>query len=277
MGKKKRPPIPHFGRSLHETHCHLDYMEPDDLEYALKMAAEVGIDRILTISVSPDNLTKVQELAVAYDQVYCTQGIHPHEAKDFNKNVESRIRQALKEQQSLSVARKIRAVGEIGLDYFYDHSDPSVQRQVFEKQLAIAIDFKLPVVIHARDADQDCMDILKAMAGDLTTKGVIHSFTAGRALAEVGLDLGFSLGFNGIITFNKSDNVREVLAATPIERILLETDSPYLTPVPYRGVTNEPKYLPFVAQKVAEIKQVETSELIDVCNANAEFIFWDDL
>lgn len=274
MGKKNRPPMLHFGKKLHETHCHLDYLEPEQLEHALEAAAEVGISRILTISVSPDNLTKVRELAALYDQVYCTQGIHPHEAKDFDQDVESRIRDALKEQQSSSVDRKICAVGEIGLDYFYDHSDRSVQRQVFEKQLSIAIDFNLPVVIHARDADQDCMDILKAMAPDLTTKGVIHSFTAGRALAEEGLELGFCLGFNGIITFNKSDNVRAVLAATPLNRILLETDAPYLTPVPYRGFTNEPKYLPFIAQKVAEIKNMEVGELIDACNANAELIFW---
>ncbi len=271
MGKAK-PEIPQYGYPIHETHCHLDYLEADELAGVLDQARSVGISRILTISVSPENLSIVRSLAANYADVYGTQGIHPHEAKDYSENVDAEIRAALTEDQQHKNSR-LRAVGEIGLDYYYDHSDPTIQREVFERQLQIAIDINLPVVIHARDADEDTISILKNMAPLMRSKGVIHSFTAGMTLAETALDLGFCLGFNGIITFNKAENVRAVLAETPLDRILLETDAPYLTPVPYRGKTNEPKYLPFIAKKVAEVKEASVEQVIMQTTANAERVF----
>lgn len=270
---KQKPEIPCFGPVIHETHCHLDYLEAVALEEVLTTARGVGVDRIITIAVSPDNLAKVRAIAEHHPGVYCTQGIHPHEANDYSDSVDARIRTALSEQQA-SATKTIVAVGEIGLDYYYDHSDRKIQRQVFQRQLEIAIEYHLPVVIHARDADDDTSDILKEMSPDLKCKGVIHSFTAGTLLAETALELGFHLGFNGIVTFNKADNVRHVLSETPIDRILLETDAPYLTPVPYRGVTNEPKYLPFIAQKVSDIKAIEVIDLIEKTTQNAERLFW---
>jgi TatD DNase family protein len=273
---KHKPEIPCFGQVIHETHCHLDYLENGALEEVLATARAVGVDRIITIAVSPDNLAMVRAIAARYPGVYCTQGIHPHDANGYSDTVDAQIRAALSEQQTSAAEKSIVAVGEIGLDYYYDHSDRKIQRQAFQRQLQIAIEYHLPVVIHARDADKDTADILKEMAPELERKGVIHSFTAGIPLAEVALELGFYLGFNGIVTFNKAENVREVLSMTPVDRILLETDAPYLTPVPYRGITNEPKYLPFVAQQVSEVKAIEVATLIQRTTQNAEQLFWAD-
>jgi TatD DNase family protein len=153
-------------------------------------------------------------------------------------------------------------VGEIGLDYFYDNADRDVQRDVFRRQLQIACDTDRPVVIHSREADDDTIDILKEFEGTLKRRGVIHSFTSGPGLAQYALDEGWCLGFNGITTFNKAENVRDIVRMAPIEQILLETDSPFLTPVPYRGKENAPFYIPFVAEKIAEVKQLPLENVL---------------
>ena len=156
---------------------------------------------------------------------------------------------------------KMVAVGEIGLDYHYNNSPPEVQRSVFERQLQLACDLDLPVVIHTREADEDTRAILRNFSSKLKRKGVVHSFTSSIELAEFVLTEGFYIGFNGIITFKKAENVQEVVKITPPERILFETDSPFLTPVPHRGKENAPFYLPFVAAKIAELKCLDLEEL----------------
>lgn len=261
MSSRKRP-IPRLDRPLIETHCHLDYLKQAPLADILAQAGEVGVERIVTISVEPDNLDKVRALAAEHPQVWCTQGIHPHDADSYDDAVEARIRDGLDDVKSL-------AVGEIGLDYYYEHSDRARQRAAFERQLQIAVDLALPVVIHTRDADDDTRAILANFVDRMPRKGVIHSFTSGLALAEYCIDAGFCLGFNGICTFNKADNVREVVRATPLERLLLETDAPFLTPVPYRGRENAPFYLPFVAEKIAEVKNLDIDELLNRTYANS--------
>ncbi|MDP4917593.1 MAG: TatD family hydrolase [Haliea sp.] len=169
---------------------------------------------------------------------------------------------------------RIVAVGEIGLDYFYDHADRAVQRSVFAAQLALAVDLDLPVVIHTREADEDTRAILAEYAPHLRRKGVIHSFTSGMALAEFCLEAGFMLGFNGITTFNRADNVREVVAATPLDQLVLETDSPYLTPVPYRGRPNAPFYLPFIAERIAEVLEIPVETLLASAYRNSLALFF---
>ncbi len=169
---------------------------------------------------------------------------------------------------------RILAVGEIGLDYYYDHADRSVQRSVFEQQLQTAAELDLPVVIHTRDADADTRDILRNYSAALSRKGVIHSFTSSLALAEFCLAEGFMLGFNGITTFNRAENVRQVVAATPVEQLLLETDAPYLTPVPYRGRPNAPYYLPFIAETVAAIKELDVEDLLRQAYRNSVNLFF---
>lgn len=237
-----------------ETHCHLDYLKAEPLEEILNKIKEAGITKVVTIGVDPLNLDKVMELSNAYEQIYFTQGIHPHDAKEatdveFNKII------------ARATMPKMVAVGEIGLDYHYNNSPPEAQRAAFEKQLQIACDADLPVVIHTRDADEDTKAILKNFSKTLKRKGVVHSFTSTIELAEFVLTEGFHIGFNGIITFKKAENVQEVVKITPANRILFETDSPFLTPVPHRGKENAPFYLPFVAAKIAELKGMNLEEL----------------
>jgi len=266
----KRREIPRFNSPIIETHCHLDYLDDDTLELTLAKAFEIGVERIITIAVSPDNLDKVMNLVRSHEAIWGTQGIHPHEADHYSDEVESIIRERSSED-------RILAIGEIGLDYHYDHADRAVQRNVFERQLQIAVDTNLPVVIHTREADEDTRDILKNFSSLLNRKGVIHSFTSGLSLAQYCLSEGFCLGFNGITTFNSAENVREVVDATPMDQILLETDAPYLTPVPYRGKPNAPFYLPFIAEKVAQIKQIDIAPFLQQVYRNSHSLFFDSL
>jgi TatD DNase family protein len=267
MSKKNRREIPHFATPIIETHCHLDYLDAQELDDTLQRSADAGIERIITIAVSVENLDKVLQLTRSADNIWGTQGIHPHEAESFSDDVADEIRRGCADP-------RILAVGEIGLDYFYDHADRKVQRQVFEQQLQLATELKLPVVIHTRDADDDTRSILQNFSQSLAGNGVIHSFTSGLELAEFCLTEGFSLGFNGITTFNSAQNVRDVVAATPIEQILLETDAPYLTPVPYRGKPNAPYYLPFIAETVAELKNCPIESFLQQVYANSDALFF---
>lgn len=237
-----------------ETHCHLDYLKALPLEDILLKMKEAGVLKAVTIGVDPLNIDKVQDLANQYEQIYFTQGIHPHDSKDatdieFNK---------IKER---STHKKMVAVGEIGLDYHYNNSPHDVQRSVFEKQLQIAVDTNLPVVIHTRDADEDTKSILKNFSTKLKGRGVIHSFTSSKELAEFTLAEGFHIGFNGIITFKNAANVQEIVHLAPLDKILFETDSPFLTPVPHRGKENAPYYLPFIIKKIAELKNIDEEKL----------------
>ena len=250
-----------------ETHCHLDYLKSTPIPEVVKKALELGIQKMITISVEPGNFNAASDLAEQYSSVYCTQGVHPHQASLYTEDVEQQLR------RRLTTLPKVVAVGEIGLDYHYMKSPKENQKKAFEKQIAIALDHKLPVVIHSRDADEDTMEILSRHTG---LKGVIHSFTAGKELAEYALVNDLHLGFNGIITFKNAKNVRDVLSFIPLESILLETDSPFLAPVPHRGKENTPCLLPFVASAVAEIKSLSLECVIEQTNKNAEELFCFD-
>ncbi len=239
---------------LIETHCHLDYLKAEPLDEIRKKISEAGISKVITIGVDPENLDKVKELSDSCPEIYFTQGIHPHDAKEATEVEFNKI-------MTRSTLPKMVAVGEIGLDYHYNNSPPEIQRKVFERQLQIAVDNDLPVVIHTRDADEDTKAILRQFSAHLKRKGVVHSFTSTIELAEFVLSEGFYLGFNGIITFKKAENVQEVVKITPAEQILFETDSPFLTPVPHRGKENAPYYLPFVAAKIAELKNLDLEKL----------------
>jgi TatD DNase family protein len=256
MSQKKRREIPHYQLPIVETHFHLDYLKGAPAAQILAEARAIGVERFMTISVEPGNMPMALDLAREFDDVYATLGVHPHEAAQFDDATTAYIRTHVADNH------KVVAIGEIGLDYYYDHCDREVQRQVFCRQLELAIEYRLPVVIHTREADNDTMAILREYAPQMPAKGVIHSFTSGIELAAVGVELGFCLGINGIVTFNKADNVREVVAATPLSNLLLETDAPYLTPMPFRGIENAPKYLPFVAEKIAEVKQLDVATVL---------------
>ena len=266
MASKKRD-IPVFDHPIIETHCHLDYLEGEVLADTIAAAQAVNIERIITIAVSSDNLDKVMGITAEHEIVYGTQGIHPHDAADDSDEVDAKIRSNAGES-------KILAVGEIGLDYYYDHCDRAKQREAFERQLQIAIDLDMPIVVHTREADEDMQAILQNFVGQMPKRGVIHSFTSGKDLAEYCLGEGFHLGFNGISTFKTAENVREIVELTPIEKILFETDAPYLTPVPYRGKPNEPKYLPFIAEHIGLVKNIPLDELLPKVYQNSVELFF---
>lgn len=255
MSKKKRREIPHYQLPIAETHFHLDYLKEGSAEDILQAARAIGVERFMTISVQPDNMPTALQLAEQHNDVYATIGVHPHEAASYDDSTTAYL-------HTHAIHDKVVAIGEIGLDYYYDHCDREVQRRVFCQQLEIAIESALPVVIHTREADEDTHAILREYAPQMPRKGVVHSFTSGMALAETAVELGFCLGINGIVTFNKADNVREVVAATPLTHLLLETDAPYLTPVPYRGVENAPRFLPFIAERIADVKDVSIDEVL---------------
>ena len=236
------------------------------LEEILSQAGANGVEKIITIAVEPDNFDKVKEIAEAHDNVFYSQGIHPHDAKLSTPEAMRTIKDRTKETKML-------AVGEIGLDYHYDNSPRDKQREVFKEQLQIAIDTNKPVIIHSRDADEDTIEILSEYAPKLKRKGVIHSFTSGEGLAKKALELGFYLGFNGIITFKNAQNVRVIVSLCPLDRILLETDSPFLTPIPHRGKENAPFHLPFILEKIAEIKELSPTEVETQCYQNSIDLF----
>jgi len=269
MSKRNKRDIPVFDHPIIETHCHLDYLKENPLETTIANAKAAGVEKIITIAVSPDNLDTVIQLTQQDPMIWGTQGVHPHDAEAYSPEVDQKIR-----QQALN--DRVLAIGEIGLDYFYDNADRDIQRQVFHDQLQIAADLDLPVVIHSRDADEDTIEILKRFEHSLKKKGVIHSFTSGPELAQFAIDQGFCLGFNGICTFNKAENVREIIRMTPIEHIILETDAPFLTPVPYRGKENASCYLPFVAEKVAQVKEITVDALLPVVHKNSLNLFFEN-
>jgi TatD DNase family protein len=267
MSNRNRRDIPRFETPIIETHCHLDYLEQAELDVTLAKSSAAGVERIITIAVAPGNLNRVMELTRYSPNIWGSQGIHPHEAQSYNREIDETIRVN-------ATDARIVAVGEIGLDYYYDHADRSVQRLVFEQQLQTATELDLPVIIHTREADSDTRDILRNYSAALSRKGVIHSFTASMELAEFCLAEDFMLGFNGIITFNRAENVRQLVTATPLEQLLLETDAPYLTPVPYRGRPNAPYYLPFIAESVAAIKGLDVEELLRQVYSNSVNLFF---
>ena len=263
---KKKRETPRFSTPIIETHCHLDYLKEGNLEDIIEEARAAGIEKIITISVSATNLDAALEIATKHEQIYCTQGIHPHDAKDWSEEVERKIRLQAKNKNCL-------AIGEIGLDFHYNKSPREEQLLAFDKQLTIASELDLPVVIHSRDAETETMEVLKKHLPTLKKRGVIHSFTSSLELARFAIENGFYLGFNGIITFKNAQNVRDALEITPLDKILLETDSPFLTPIPYRGQENAPKYLPFVAEKMAEVKALPIEELLSQVYKNSFCLF----
>ncbi|MEI8346424.1 MAG: TatD family hydrolase [Pseudomonadota bacterium] len=243
-----------------DSHCHLDYFKSVDPAQVIREAKERGVFSLITIAVSPDNLGLVLDLATKYPDVYCTQGIHPHQAKLFDQSVANTIRHNCQNA-------KVRAIGEIGLDYHYNHSPQDVQKEAFHQQLQLATDLSLPVVLHTREAENDTMNTLKAFPS-LKGKVLVHSFTSHTEFARWALDQDFYFGFNGIITFKGAQDLRDILKFIPLDKILLETDSPFLAPVPHRGRENYPANIPLIAQAIAKIKRLPPEQIAQQTTAN---------
>ena len=268
MSKRKKRDTPLFNHPIIETHCHLDYLKERPLIETLDQSSAVGVEKIITIAVSPENLETVMNLTKQDPRLWGTQGVHPHDAEKYTEHTEITIRKNAQNE-------RILAIGEIGLDYYYDNADRAIQRSVFESQLTIASEMDLPVVIHSRDADEDTINILSKFETSLKKKGVIHSFTSGPELAQYAIDQGFCLGFNGICTFNSAENVRDIIRMTPVENIILETDAPFLTPIPYRGTENASFYLPFIAEKVADVKNIPIEIFLAQVYKNSQTLFFN--
>lgn len=230
---------------LVDSHCHLDFPAlAQDLPAVLRRAEAAGVHRIVTISTHVGRYEVYRELAEAHQNVFFTVGTHPHHAGE-EPDVAAETLVALADHP------RCVGIGEAGLDYHYDRSPRDVQRRVFRAHIAAARRSGLPLVIHARDADEDMIDILRSEAGQGRFDAVLHCFSSGRRLAEVGIELGLYLSFSGIVTFRRSDDLRNIAAAAPRDRLLVETDAPYLAPEPYRGRSNEPAFVTRTASALA--------------------------
>ncbi len=253
---------------LIDSHAHIQGKEyAGEAVAVIARAHEAGVEAIVAVGGAGDmsSNSEAVRLANAFPNVYATVGMHPHDAKDVGVD-------ELEILKKLAADAKVVAIGETGLDYYYSHSAHDVQRRVFGQFIHMARQTCLPIVVHERDAAPDAADILRREgAGEL--RGVIHCFTGNYEAACVYLDLGFYLSFTGIITFKNAAALREVVGKVPLERILVETDSPYLTPVPHRGKRNEPAYVRFVAETIAKVKDVAVDEVAQVTTANVKQLF----
>jgi len=252
---------------LIDTHTHLDdaRYEPDR-EAVIARARETGIDRIITIGCDLSTSQAAVALADRYPFVYATVGVHPHEVRHIEDGWYNELRR-------LAENKKVVAFGEVGLDYHYNHSSPKEQRDRFREQIQLARELRLPLVIHTREAQEDTIQILK---DERSTEvgGVFHCFSGDAWLAKDALDLGFYLSFSGILTFQNAGMLRDIAKTVPLDRILIETDCPYLTPVPHRGKRNEPAFVRHVAETLAAILSVsDLDEIHRLTTENARRLF----
>jgi TatD DNase family protein len=253
--------------TLIDSHCHLDFPDfADDLDGVVARAAEAGVERMTTISTRVAEAGRLRAIAERFPSVYFTVGTHPHHAAEEPETDAAAIR-------ALAAHPKCVGIGEAGLDYHYNYAPPDVAKQVFRAQIALARELKLPLVIHAREADDDVAAILRDEMGQGAFKAVLHCFTSSRSLAEVGLALGLYVSFSGVLTFKNSADLRALARDIPLDRLLVETDAPYLAPVPHRGARNEPAFVVDTAHVLAEAKAVDFATLAAATRANTLRLF----
>ena len=255
---------------LVDSHAHLDLPEFDnDRNEVIKRAKKSGIDYILNIGINSESCSKTIKLADSYDFIYASIGIHPHDAKNINENTYSVLK-------SLANNKKVLAFGEIGLDFYRNLSPKAIQIKRFREQINLANELKLPVIIHNRDAHKETMEILKE-EGAKNLGGIIHCFSGDYSMAKSCIDMGFYISIPGTVTFPKAVELREIVKKLPISKILIETDCPFLTPVPYRGKRNEPSFVKYVAEKVASLKDMSFEEVAEITSQNFRSLFASSL
>jgi len=253
---------------LIDSHAHIQGKEyAGEVAAVIARARAAGVETIIAVGGAGDMSSNSDAVALAarFENVYATVGMHPHDAKDVGND-------ELRALRELTSQPKVIAVGETGLDFYYNHSPHDVQRRVFAQFIQMARATDLPIVVHERDAATQATEMLRVEGGG-SLPGVIHCFTGNYDAAFAYLDLGFYLSFTGIITFKNAEPLRDVVRKVPLERILVETDSPYLTPVPHRGKRNEPAYVRFVAETIAKVKGVEPAEIARQTTANVKTLF----
>ena len=240
---------------LVDSHCHLDFDAfEEDRAQALERAAAAGVGRVVTICTRLTEFERVRALARDHGSVDCSVGVHPHNVADEGIAETARL-------VALAAEPEVVGIGETGLDFYYDHSPREDQRASFRNHIAAARETGLPLIVHTRDADEETAAILAESMEEGAFSGVIHCFSAGPALAETAIRLGLYISFSGIVTFKKSDELREIAATVPADRILVETDAPYLAPVPNRGKRNEPAFVAHTAAAVAVARDAEVDEI----------------
>lgn len=254
-----------------DSHCHLDFPDfaEDGLENIVQRAQDVNVTQMVTICTQITEFPQVHAIAEQFNNIYCTVGTHPHNAADEGEigfDTDSII--ALANQHE-----KIVGIGETGLDYFYDNAPRDIQKNGFRNHLRAAAQTGLPVIVHTRDADEDTISLLQEEYADGKLTGVLHCFSSGAELAQKALALGFYISLSGIVTFKNAEDLRTIVKDVPLDRILIETDSPYLAPIPHRGKRNEPSFVVHTAEKVAEIKGVSLEEIAKITTENFYRLF----
>ena len=249
---------------LIDTHCHLDFPEFDeDRDEVIRRAKSAGIGYIINIGSSLLGSKKALELSQQYDFIYATIGLHPHEADKFDDKVRASIEKLARED-------KVAAIGETGLDYYKNYSKTENQKILFRYLVKLAKDLALPLVIHNREAEEDTLNIL---SGVLPIKAVVHCFSGDENFLKACLDFGFFVSFTCNITYKKAENLRHLVKITPLDRLLLETDAPFLAPQDFRGKRNEPAYVKYLAEEIARIKEMGLAEVADITTDNARKFF----
>ena len=251
-----------------DSHCHLDYPSLyDQLDDVIIRATRNKVKFLLTICTTLKSFEKIKLIINKYKNIYGTFGIHPHETKNFT-NIDSKFISDLKKKNKKSIG-----VGETGLDYYYNHSDKKIQKKSFIEHIKAASELNIPVIVHSRNAENDTFDILKSEKKNLNLKVLIHCFTGSKDFAKKLIDINCFISVSGIITFNNSSALTDAIASIPLENILVETDSPYLAPLPYRGKVNEPSYIIHTTQKLSQIKNISNEDVIFYTTNNFKKIF----
>jgi TatD DNase family protein len=254
-----------------DSHAHIDGPEFDgDRDEVIRRARDAGVDVILNVGTGDPHsgaFERAIELAEKYDSIYTAVGVHPHDARLFDDQAEERIKRLA------SSSARVIAWGEIGLDFHYDNSPRDVQQNVFRRQLQLAREASLPVIVHTREAENETIELLRSEWAGSALPGIMHCFSGSLPLAEQAIELDFSISFSGIVTFKKADDLRAVAQGIPLDRLLIETDCPFLSPLPYRGKRNEPAYVVEVARCLAEIRGTSVEEMGRITTQNLASLF----
>ena len=248
-----------------DTHAHINTEKfEEDRQEVINRALESGVQKIIIPAIEPKDFDGLLELVESIPELYCGIGVHPHNVSNISDNEIELVKQK-------ADSKGVVAIGEIGIDYYYDFAPKEKQKEMFDKQIKVAIEKKLPIIVHNREADNDVIDIIKQNQ-DGSLKGVLHCFSSPIETLKKTLDIGMNVSFTGNITFKKS-TLDDVVKYVPMDRFMIETDSPYITPVPYRGKRNEPSYVKYVAEKIAELKGISIEEVIEMTTKTAKEMF----
>ncbi len=266
--KKKNKKLPELenGCVLVDSHCHLDFSDyNEDREEVIARAVNAGVTRMVTIGIDCQTSAAATALAARYEPVYAAVGIHPHHAAETTEDDFGAIAE-------LARKPKVVAYGEIGIDKVKNYAPLEVQKKIFRQQVAMAGELNLPLIIHDREAHEEILDILR-QAAPFPARGIIHCFSADNDFASRFIELGFYISIPGVVTFNKADDLQDVVRQVPLENLLVETDAPFLAPMPRRGRRNEPAYVLYTAQKIADLKDITLDEVARATTANIADLF----